>query len=397
MLIARAAWVAVAVFSIGVWSLATVDAFREPRPSCLEVECNPVEMGAEDLELAEEAGFPTVLVTGSMPALTLAMNLAYISVAIFIFWRRSDDWIALLLALTLLVLGTVVFAPVNDVMLRTRPALTPATGLLQLSAFVAFSLLLYLFPDGRFVPRWTRFFAAPLIAVMVVSEIGRLFYEAISPLLFLMLGTGVYAQVYRYLRVSTPAQRQQTKWVLLGLTCAGAVMLSWVSVFILFPPESPSLSRTYALLAGTPIVFAIGALFPVFVTIAVLRYRLWDADVLINRTLVYGALTATIGATYFASVVLLQAAFRTVTDQGGSVAIVVSTLGIAALFQPLRRWLQGGRYNAERTLAAFSATARDEVDIERLSEALVAAVKETMQPAHASLWLREREEVRRHV
>ena len=133
-------------------------------------------------------------------------------------------------------------------------------------------------------------------------------------------------------------------------------------------------------------------------SIAILRYRLWDIDVLINRALVYGTLTVSLGAAYFAAVLLLQTAFRAVTDQGGSVAIVVSTLAIAALFQPMRGRIQAAidqrfyrrRYDAARTLAAFIATARDEVDLERLSEALVAAVEETMQPAHVSLWLREK-------
>ena len=151
-----------------------------------------------------------------------------------------------------------------------------------------------------------------------------------------------------------------------------------------------------------PFVFA---LVSISLVVSIQRYRLWDIDILINRTLVYGSLTGTLAIAYIASVPLLETAFRTVTDQGGSVAIVVSTLAIAAAFQPLRRWLQGvidqrfyrRKYDAARALAAFSATARDEVDIERLSEALVGAVKETMQPAHASLWLREKEEVRRHA
>ena len=139
------------------------------------------------------------------------------------------------------------------------------------------------------------------------------------------------------------------------------------------------------------------AIVSVALVVSILRYRLWDIDVIVNRTLVYGSLTVALGAAYFATVLLLQTAFRAVTDQGGSVAIVVSTLAIAALFQPMKRRIQAvidqrfyrRRYDAARTLAAFSDTTRDEVDLERLSEALVAAVQETMQPAHVSLWLRE--------
>ena len=137
------------------------------------------------------------------------------------------------------------------------------------------------------------------------------------------------------------------------------------------------------------------AMVPVSVAVSILRYRLWDIDVLINRALVYGLLTATLGLTYFAGVVALQAGFRAVTGQESNLALVASTLAIAALFQPGRRRLQDiidrrfyrRRYDAARTLAAFAATARDEVDLDRLSEALVRAVQQTVQPAHVSLWL----------
>ena len=140
-------------------------------------------------------------------------------------------------------------------------------------------------------------------------------------------------------------------------------------------------------------------LFPISLAIAILRYRLWDIDTLINRTLVYGLVTAMLSAGYFASVVALQAAFRTFAGGESTIALVVSTLAIAALFQPARRRVQRlvdrrfyrRRYNAASTLASFSVRARDEVELERLSTALVDAVTETMQPAHASLWLRQRQ------
>ncbi len=132
------------------------------------------------------------------------------------------------------------------------------------------------------------------------------------------------------------------------------------------------------------------------VGIAVLRYRLYDIDILINRTLVYGSLTLMLALVYFGGVVGLQAALRVSTGQESTLAVVASTLAIAALFNPLRRRVQGfvdrrfyrRKYDAAKTLTAFNARLRDETELDELSGAVVGVVRETMQPAHVSLWLR---------
>jgi hypothetical protein len=135
---------------------------------------------------------------------------------------------------------------------------------------------------------------------------------------------------------------------------------------------------------------------PTAVGIAITRYRLYEIDLIINRTLVYGSLTVTLIALYFGVIVVSQRAFVLLTGERSTLAVVASTLLIAALFTPLRRLIQGfidrrfyrSKYDARKTLEAFSAQLRNETDLEALSDDLVGVVRETMQPAHVSLWLR---------
>jgi hypothetical protein len=136
--------------------------------------------------------------------------------------------------------------------------------------------------------------------------------------------------------------------------------------------------------------------FPISIGIAMVRYRLYDIDFVINRTLVYGALTVVLVAVYFGGIVVLQRIFVALTGQKSTLAVVASTLVIAALFNPLRRRIQSfidrrfyrRKYDARKTLESFSAKLRDETDLDALSDDLVGVVRETMQPAHVSLWLR---------
>jgi hypothetical protein len=196
--------------------------------------------------------------------------------------------------------------------------------------------------------------------------------------------------------VSTTIERQQTKWAVFGIALATVCFTCLSLIGGFFPQTSTISSGGLAALAVDTVWPLSYTLIPVSIGIAILRSRLYDIDVIIRRTLIYGALSAMLVLFYFACVVVLQESLRGLTGQGSDVAIVVSTLLVAALFNPLRRRVQSAidrrffrrKYDAARTLEAFSRAARDEVDLDRLAERLVEVVDETMQPEHVGIWLR---------
>ena len=188
------------------------------------------------------------------------------------------------------------------------------------------------------------------------------------------------------LRRSRGVQRQQLKWI----SAAAAVLpLASAAGVVCYYLGYETVGGLLATFAFVPVFFAAGY--------AVLRYRLYDIDVVINRAIVYGSLTATLVAAYFGGVVVLQRAFVFLTGGESTLAVVASTLAIAALFNPLRRRIQAfidrlfyrKKYDSRKTLEAFSSRLRHETDLDSLNDELLAAVRETVQPARVSLWLRE--------
>jgi hypothetical protein len=282
--------------------------------------------------------------------------------------------------------------------------------------------LLLLFPDGALPSRRWRPLAwlcgAVLVSESVVSMLSPgplehlggvqnpfglegaphwVFTVGIAILLLLplcMLASAL-SLVMRYRR-SGDEQREQIKWIATSALTVVVVymvtlvlsLLSWTDWFVEGNPRWLILLQ-YA--AGTSLTAI-----PIAVGFAVLKYRLYEIDILINRALVYGSLTVVLAASYEVAIVVLQEAFRALTGRGSTLAIVASTLAIAALFHPARRRIQGWidrrfyrrKYDAAKTLEAFSARLREETELGTLSEHLIGVVSETMQPAHVSLWLR---------
>jgi hypothetical protein len=292
--------------------------------------------------------------------------------------------------------GAALTSGVPQTLAAAHPILWFPVHLLDYLGQVAFVTFFYLFPNGRFVPRWTRWLAIA-VALLYVPDI---FFPGSSldilggPVFIGFLISLVVAQVYRYRWVSGPAERQQTKWVVFGLAVAlvGFATLLALANFVLSPE---SMGPLVEMVAET-LVYGLIALIPLSIGVAILRSGLYEIDIIINRALVYGPLTATLVGVYFGGIVLLQRLFVSLTGEQSTLAVVASTLAIAALFNPLRRRIQGfvdrhfyrRKYDARKTLEAFSARLRDETDLEALNDHLVGVVRETIQPAHVSLWLR---------
>ncbi|MGA7673188.1 MAG: hypothetical protein WBW04_22415 [Nitrolancea sp.] len=333
-------------------------------------------------------------------ALELLATIGFCAVAAVIFWRKSSQGPALLVAIFLVALGIGNTGTLHG-LAGVDPALTLALRCLDNLGWLLFAYVCFLFPDGRFVPRWTRWMAILLTVDGLIDALfpGLLFgassFLPFILLLFLSIGvTTIYAQIYRYRRVSGPIQRQQTKWVALGLTTAigGFIGFSFLPLFVSSFRERGSL---YDLLAPAAVTICLLAI-PCSLLLAILRYRLYDIDLLINRALVYGSLTTTLALVYFGTIVLLQQTLHALTGQHSDLAVVGSTLAIAALAQPLRRRLQRlidrrfyrRKYDAAHTVAAFAAQLHDETSLDQLRADLVAVVQETMQPTDVSVWLR---------
>lgn len=280
--------------------------------------------------------------------------------------------------------------------------------------FFAWPLLFFfvaLYPDGRFVPKWIIFIAAYGFVFSILWGVfpqefgdaqGWLSVAELISVVIVFVGS-LYSQVWRYRHHSSPLQRQQTKWLIYGL--AFIVLITVVEqllgVFIL-PDASADPATSVSLeLSGTVTGLAF-VLLPVSIGIAILRYRLWDIDVLIRRTLTYAILSAFLVLIYFGSIVALQRLFSLVTGgEQNEIVTVVSTLGIAALFIPLRNRIQQvidqrfyrKKYDTQKVLADFAETVRDETDLEKLSARLIEVVQETMQPKSVSVWLAKENEV----
>ena len=332
--LAHAAWVVLAVLAVGVF-LASLSGY-----SIAFQGQNPFTP-----DIAPSSGFFVFSGLASMATALVSFALAFL-----LFRRRRNDRMALFVSFYVLSYGVVMAGPL-EYLDPLVPGAQAVTGwLIQPVFFTAPTVwLAILFPDGRPVPPWTKWLIPlsmvsllflPFVDEQSISAFDTLPAQILGAIWLALFVAALGAQIYRYRRVSTPAEQDQTKWVVVGLAVWMGVMLL-LSIPYLYiqnlPPATPP--PVWAAASGS-VWFLSLAIVPVALTIAILRHRLYDIDVIINRALVYGALTAILAGLYSASISLFQKLFQAVTGEKSDAAIVLTTLVLASAFTPVRTRLQ---------------------------------------------------------
>jgi hypothetical protein len=388
---------------------------------------------AAELEALKQIGVPPATYDTLRALLELTVLLAFTATSAVIFWSKRNDWMALLVSTALITFGGTVFPFITD------PSLQWAMHLIQVIGIATAGLTIFLFPNGRFVPRWTRplafglgiWLTALLVFPEVTSAVGSIdwlnpvqyairliawllgtdvsaeaFDQAVQAvrtvgfvsMLVGVFGAGAFAQIYRYMNTSDPVEKQQTKLVVFGLAVAVVSSLFYYLPPVFLAPLREPGSAHWIFATVGQLVFSIALiLVPVFLVTAMLRYRLWEVDLLINRTIVYTLLTGLLAAVYFASVYFFQSLVHAVTGQGSDLVLVVSTLMIAALFRPLRDRVQifidrrffREKVDFRRAFTEFGSELRTLIDLPELERTLVGRVTDLLHVRYAAVFLRD--------
>jgi hypothetical protein len=362
--IARVAWVAVAALAMGLYVAGVPAEYAHYHDLCGGSGCGGLwQLEADEVRALERLGLSVGFYALYNVAIEVVQTLGFWGIGVFVFWRKSDTRIVLFISLMLVSFGPIGFGNHTLYALGNSHPLwwLPVRFMLTL-AFIFFFVSFYLFPDGRFVPRWTRVLVVVLVVYQMLYSLFDLLPHLLYGLLVLcQLGTLVFAQIYRYVRVSGPVERQQTKWVVFGLTAAIAIFVVNGLVGLVFSelgqPGVPGMLYTL----GSRTVLNLSLLLvPLSIGIAILRYHLWDIDVIINRTLVYGSLTTVLAAVFAITDTLLLPLFveSFLGEEDESLNAVISAVIIAVLFEPLRRRIKAGVNRLSDWLAGGEGTGK---------------------------------------
>jgi hypothetical protein len=398
----------VVLFQLVSVALSVPYRIAELETVCTTPTCNALSLTQADVVALQDLGLSArfyAVWQVMLEIIPLALTVAVIGILI---WKARDSWVAV--AAVFAFLGF----PVNIVlpwMQLSESALVIPYILVTGPLIIAIIILIAIFPDGKFNPKWSQkvlSVTVPLLFVLSYLSADGVyqpfpFSKDILVVFFpVLLGHLVFVaclQVYRYRNVYDAQQRQQARWMVIGGFLMVLTVVWWIAMFEtnsqdnnIVPHGRPFLMLT---MGGGVVMYFSRLALPFAITIAILRYRLWDIDLLIRRTLIYSSITVLLALVYFGGVALLQGLFGRITGERSALAVVISTLGIAALFTPVQGRVQRlidrafyrRKYDAQKTIEQFSETMRDEVDIDHLQGALIDVVQDTMQPDRILLWL----------
>jgi signal transduction histidine kinase len=402
--LARTAWVGLALLTLGLFIVAVPAEFALFRTVCTPGDCAAGQVSEPTVRVLQDLGLSLRSYAAYAVALDVVFAAGYGAVAVLLFWRRPDDPVALFVSLALLTFGAATFTNAMGALSAEASAWHLPVAFLKSVGSIAFGLLLFLFPDGRFVPRWTQFVAF----AWILWQLPKYWFprwtdsDPGSPVIWIALsvwtvalGTAVYAQSYRYRRVSGPAQRQQIKWVVFGISAGLAGFLGTnVAVVALAPvPDTPGAVLVH--LAGHTISYAAMFLIPTSIGVAVLRHHLFDIDLIINRTLVYGALTACVVVLY---VLVVGGLGQLLQARGNLVVSLLATGIVAVVFAPLRdrlqrganRLLYGERDDPYAVLSRLGDRLESTLAPDAVLPAVTRTVRETLKLPYAEIQLLRR-------
>ncbi len=331
----------------------------------------------------------------------IAILIGFGSIGLWIFFRKKDTF-GTYLSLVFILVGTRITGPVTFSLFPGLPWVFELMEYLSVYSFLAFTSLMFLFPNGRFVPKWTAWLIPAMILLAVpISNSGRdsmtagLLGFAGYMLPFLL---GIISQGYRYLHIATLQEKLQMKWAMMSFIIYLVLGLSIPLMnFNIVNHSRPPTGMEILQWMGFFSLLTIGLyLFILALANAVFRYHLYNIDIIIRRTLVYSIVTAALAVVFFGSIVLFQALFMALTGEQSQLAIAISTLAIAALFTPIRRRAQEiidrrfyrQKYDTARLLASFNQSLRNNLNLEDLNRDLNHILQETIHPAHQYIWLR---------
>ena len=406
--IARAAWLLITGVGVVLFAMGVPLFFQQMATVCTGSDCRRNQLSPEALPGMAEIGLTLTDYAALLLLPTIIFAVVSVVVGALIFWQRSHELMAYVSSLWLVTFGLTLFEEEVRATGAAYPSLQPvALVLVWLGGVILLPLFFFVFPNGRFAPHWTKW-AWVITSVFFVSlgTAGELYpaFDAIfigfaGYLWFTMVLGGIAVQFYRYRVLATANERQQTKWVVFAFLVIIAVNLAFFlsDPFFLDFSVQQGENAVRGILGNAVSAFAF-LMIPLGIGISILRHRLFDIDVIIRRTVQYSIVSAVLAAVYFGSITVIQGGVTAVTGTQSPLAIVLSTLLIAALFNPLRYRVQTivdrrffrQKYDAQQVLAQFAQTARDEVEMDALQAELVRVVQETMQPEQISIWVRDR-------